>query len=271
MMRFDDIAFSYGGTGGRRALEGVSFEVEPGEIVAVLGANGSGKSTLARLSNGILLPERGSVTVGGVDTRDAARLREVRELLAIVFQHPDDQIVATTVEDDVAFGPENLGLARGEIRERVDEALQAVGLAGLERREPHTLSGGQKQRLAIAGALAMRPTFMVLDEPASMLDPSGRTDVLRIIDELRGSGRGIVHITHDLSDVMSADRTVVLDEGRPSFVGPLDELMGSPALLESCGLEVPPIARLATALVALGVPTPFGSPTPESIVGALWA
>ena len=271
MLRFDDISFSYGGAEDRRALAGVSLDVRGGELVAVLGANGSGKSTLARLTNGILTPESGTVSVEGIDTREAANLHDVRERVAIVFQHPDDQIVATTVEDDVAFGPENLGLARGEIRSRVDEALASVGLTGLERREPHTLSGGQKQRLAIAGALAMHPAYLVFDEPTSMLDPAGREDVLRIIAELRATGRGVVHITHELADITSADRVLVLEAGRTAFSGTLAGLLDERELLESCGLEVPPLASLVAELAALGAPVPVDTPTPETIVGALWA
>ena len=270
MLCFNDIGFSYGRVDGTRAIDGVSLAVGAGEIVAVLGANGSGKSTLARIANGILLPQCGAVTVDGIDTRDETRTRDVRERVAIVFQHPDDQIVGTTVEDDVAFGPENLGLPRCEIRERVDEALAAVGLVGLERREPHTLSGGQKQRLAIAGALAMKPAYLVFDEPASMLDPSGRADALRIIEELRDAGRGIVHITHDLADVLEADKVMVLDSGKPVYVGSLANLLKRSPLLEACGLEVPALVRLVEAMADVGAPTPAGQLTPETIVGALW-
>ena len=270
MLSFENISYTYGGAGVRRALDGVSLQVRPGELVAVLGANGSGKSTLARLANGILAPENGAVTVDGVDTRAVDRLRAVRERVAIVFQHPDDQIVATSVEDDVAFGPENLGMERGEIRLRVDEALASVGMTGLERREPHTLSGGQKQRLAIAGALAMHPAFLVFDEPTSMLDPIGRVEVLRIIEKLRAEGRGIVHITHELGDVVSADRVLVLDGGRPAFAGTPDELLGRGDVLDACGLEVPALLRLARELGSLGAPVPVRDLTPETIAGALW-
>jgi energy-coupling factor transport system ATP-binding protein len=183
VISFSNVDFSYrNGNAVLAALRNISLDVHPGETVAVLGANGSGKSTLARLANGLLLPEAGTVTVDGCGTDDESRTQEIRERIAIVLQHPDDQIVATTVEDDVAFGPENLGLSRDEIRRRVDEALLSVGLVGLERREPHLLSGGQKQRLAIAGALAMQPRYLVLDEPTSMLDPEGRRDVAAIIE-----------------------------------------------------------------------------------------
>ncbi len=271
MLRFDEIAYSYH-DGGLEvpALEGVSFAVEPGREVAVLGANGSGKSTLARLANGILLPKAGSVTVDGIDTRDESRMRDVRQSIGVVFQHADDQIVATTVEDDVAFGPENLGLPRAELRSRVDEALAAVGLTGLERREPHLLSGGQKQRLAIAGVLAMRSRYIVLDEPASMLDPDGRSDVLAIVAALRAAGHGILHITHDLADVADADAVVVLHGRSVAFLGSVKELFARPKLLARCGLELPPIARLAAELRLLGAPLDAGVASPEGLVEALW-
>jgi energy-coupling factor transporter ATPase len=270
VIRFADISFSYAGAEGAPGLAHVSFEVQSGEQVAVLGANGSGKSTLVQLANGLLLPDSGQVAVDGIDTRDASRTRGLRERVGMVFQRPDDQIVATSVEDDVAFGPENLGLPRAEIRERVDEAIAAVGLTGLERREPHLLSGGQKQRLAMAGALAMRPAYLVLDEPASMLDPDGRRDVLAIIGALRASGTGVMHVTHDLADIVDADRAVVLDAGCVVFSGPVAELYGRPELLTACGLELPPIARLADALRAAGAPLPAGALDAEAIVGSLW-
>lgn len=271
MLHFDHITFAYLSTpSGVKALDDVTVSVAPGEEVAIVGANGSGKSTLARLANGILLPQSGSVTVDGIRTDDEPRIRELRERVGIVFQHPDDQIVATSVEDDVAFGPENLGLDRAVIRARVDEALSAVGLTGLESREPHLLSGGQKQRLAIAGALAMQPNFLVLDEPTSMLDPEGRADVLGIVTRLRAAGHGILHITHDLADVGTADRVVVLHVGAVAFEGPLAELFGRPELLDACGLELPPAARLADELRRAGAQVPSGAVTPDAMVGALW-
>ncbi|MDR3686047.1 MAG: energy-coupling factor transporter ATPase [Coriobacteriia bacterium] len=270
MIRFSDISFSYAGAQGAPALSRVSFDVQPGEQVAVLGANGSGKSTLVQLANGLLLPDSGTVTVDGIDTRDVSRTRDVRERVGMVFQRPDDQIVATSVEDDVAFGPENLGLPREQIRERVDEAIAAVGLPGLERREPHLLSGGQKQRLAMAGALAMRPAYLVLDEPASMLDPDGRRDVLAIVRALRASGTGVMHVTHDLADIVDADRAMVLDAGRVVFAGSVVELYGRAELLAASGLELPPLARLAVALRVRGARLPSGVMDVETIVGSLW-
>ena len=272
VISFSDIRFSYR-TSERTvdALAEVTLGLAEGEHVAVLGANGSGKSTLVRLVNGILLPDAGTVTVDGIDTRDEARARELRERVGVVFQHPDDQIVATSVEDDVAFGPENLALPRAEIRARVDDALAAVGLTGLERREPHLLSGGQKQRLAMAGALAMHPRYLVLDEPASMLDPVGRLEVLAIVERLRAAGTGILHVTHDIADVMGADRAVVLDGGHVVFEGSVGELVGREQLLERCGLETPPIAQLASALRAIGARLGERVVDPESLVEALWA
>ena len=196
--------------------------------------------------------------------------REVRRRVGMVFQRPDDQIVATTVEEDVAFGPENLGLARAELRERVDESLSAVGLSGLELREPHLLSGGQKQRLAIAGAVAMRPAYLVLDEPTSMLDPRGRDDVLAIIEQLRRGGRGVLHITHDLADAVGADAAMVLDHGHVVFMGTPQNLFGEPDLLRRCGLELPAVARLGQALRALGAPVPISALSVTSLEAALW-
>ena len=251
------------------ALDSVDLEVAPGSRVVVLGANGSGKSTLARLANGLSLPNSGEVTVDGISTSDADMTREVRIRVGMVFQRPDDQIVATTVEEDVAFGPENLGLERVELRARVDEALSAVGLSGLERREPHLLSGGQKQRLAIAGAIAMRPAYLVLDEPTSMLDPRGRDDVLAVIERLRASGQGVLHITHDLAEAVGADMVAVLDRGHVAFTGSAEGLFAETELLQRCGLELPPVVQLGQELRASGVPVPAGTVTVDSLVGAL--
>ena len=272
MIRFADIHYSYRSAEGVRApaLCGVTLQIAEGEHVAVLGANGSGKSTLVRLANGLLLPSRGTVTVDGIDTRDDARARELRERVGVVFQHPDDQIVGTSVEDDVAFGPENLGLPSSEIRKRVDEALAAVGLSGLERREPHQLSGGQKQRLAMAGALAMRPAHLVLDEPASMLDPAGRAEVLGIVERLLAHGTGVLHVTHDLADVLRADRAVVLNCGQLVFEGTVPALLLETALLDSCGLEVPEISRMAARMREGGAPVQARVSDPGELAEMLW-
>lgn len=268
MIEFADISFTYPGAD-RPAVEGVSLALSAGEYVAVFGANGSGKSTLARLCDGLLLPAGGSVTVDGIATADPERGHEVRELVAMVFQNPDNQIVGTTVEEDVAFGPENLGLPREQIRARVDEALAAVGLDGMQRREPHLLSGGQKQRLAIAGALAMRPAYVVLDEPTAMLDPEGREAVLAAVERLRAGGCGVLHVSHDLADAAGADRVVALAEGRVAYAGAPGPLLADADLLDRCGLELPPAGAIAAELRRRGVRVPETALSAESVVAAL--
>lgn len=270
MIRFDGVSFGYGdGTGGRLAVDSVSLELSRGEVVAVVGANGSGKSTLARLGNGILLPNAGSVTVDGIDTREAHRARELRTRVGIVFQSPDDQIVSTSVEDDVAFGPENLGLPREVIRERVDRALATVGLQGLEGREPHLLSGGQKQRLALAGALAMEPRYLILDEPTAMIDPQGRDEVLRIVQELRERGHGILLVTHDLSEAHLADRIVVMVRGAIHFAGGVAEFYEC-VDLDAVGLEAPGLVSLAEELREAGASLgDEAQPTVSGVIEAL--
>lgn len=269
MLRYDDVSFSYSPSDGAvLALDRVSLAIEPGEMVAVLGANGSGKSTLARLSNGIELPISGTVSVDGVATDDPHRVYEVRSSVGMVFQHPDDQLVATSVEDDVAFGPENLGLERAEIRRRVDDAIRVTGLEGLERREPHLLSGGQKQRLAIAGALAMRPRYLVLDEPTSMLDPVGRDEVLGVVAALRQAGHGVMLVTHDLGEAVMADRTLVLAAGKAVFSGSPSALLGEERL-EEWALELPPLSRLVAGMRDRGVPVSPSAAAPSEIARAL--
>lgn len=247
------------------AVRDVSLCVGPSEYVAVLGANGSGKSTLVRMINGILVPTEGTVTVEDLDVSDETSIRAVRERVAVVFQNPDDQIVATSVEDDVAFGPENLGLSREDIRERVASALSAVGLTGLERREPHLLSGGQKQRLAIAGALAMNPRYLVLDEPTSMLDPMGRSEVLAVLSGVVASGRAVVHVTHDLSEALRASRALVMHEGRVVFDGAPGALLGMAEELSLWALEIPPLMTLAEELRRDGCAIPLDAVTPAGI------
>lgn len=270
-IRFDSVSYSYGSpTGDIEALRDVDVSIAPGELVAVLGRNGSGKSTLALLANGLLTPGSGSVYVDGISTTDEEHVWDVRRRVGVVFQNPDNQIVGTVVEEDVAFGPENLGVPREELRLRVESALETVGLAGLERREPHLLSGGQKQRLAIAGVLALDPAYLVFDEPTAMLDPAGRADVLALIERLRRDGHGIVHITHSLADVASADRAVVLSAGSVVFDGAPLDLLGDPHRLETWGLELPPLDRMLAELRELGVELPSEADEPAYIVGALW-
>jgi energy-coupling factor transport system ATP-binding protein len=269
VIEFDKVAYSYPGAA-RPALEDVSLALEPGRIVAVIGANGSGKSTLARLADGLLRPGAGRVTVNGLDTSDEAATWEVRARVGMVFQDPDDQIVGTVVEEDVAFGPENLGVPTAELRERVGTALAAVGLTGLERREPHLLSEGQKQRVAIAGALAMRPAYLVLDEPTAMLDPEGRRAVLGLIDGFAAEGHGVLHVSHDAAGVARADRVVALEAGRVFFDGAPGDLLADEALLVRAGLAMPAIGRLAAELRRAGLDVPAVALDAESVVDALW-
>ncbi|MBN2840561.1 MAG: energy-coupling factor transporter ATPase [Coriobacteriia bacterium] len=266
---FEQAGFVYPGASAP-AVDGVSVEVEPGRLLALLGANGSGKSTLARLGNALLVPSTGTVLVDGMDTRDEDAVWDIRSRVGFIQQNPENQIVGTIAEEDVAFGPENLGVAAHEIRIRVDEALEAVGLAGFQRREPHMLSGGQKQRLAIAGALAMRPSYLIADEPTAMLDPVGRADVLRSLRHLRSVGVGVMHITHHLEDVLDADRIIVLSLGRTVFEGTPAELVVDPGRALSMGIELPAEILLAHELRRHGVRLPDGHPAPEDLVEALW-
>jgi len=269
---FASVSFTYTSDGSQpQALRDVTLTLAPGEMLAVVGANGSGKSTLARLCNGLLVATTGSVRVDGLDPADPDSTWEVRSHVAMVFQDPDNQIVGTVVEDDVAFGPENLGVAPAEIRRRVDAAIAAVGLLGFERREPHLLSEGQKQRLAVASALAMEPAYLVMDEPCAMLDPEGRSDVLALADALTHErGHGVLLVTHDLADVAVADRVAVLDRGELTFLGDPDALLSDEAAVTAAGLEMPPAGLLARGLRDLGFDVPVRALSAEAIVGALW-
>ena len=216
LIRFDDVSFSYDDDEQQTpAVEHISFEVNKGEFVAVLGRNGSGKSTVAKLSNSIYIPSSGKVTVDGDDTSVAENELPIRKKVGVVFQNPDNQIVASIVEEDVAFGPENLGVEPKELRLRVDEALKSVGMYEYRRHETHRLSGGQKQRVAIAGMIAMRPRCLVLDEPTAMLDPQGRRDVMKTVKSLnKNMGMAVVFITHFMDEAVKADRIIVIDEGK---------------------------------------------------------
>jgi energy-coupling factor transport system ATP-binding protein len=231
------------------ALDGIELEVAPGEVLAVVGGNGSGKSTLARLANGLLAPEAGEVMVGGISTTDQERLWEVRSHVGLLFQDPEDQIVGASVEDDVAFGLENLGVPRDEMRRRVAHVLAALGLAGEAATEPHLLSGGQKQRLALAGVVVLDPTVLVLDEPTSMLDPAGRAEVLDRVRELAAGGVAVVLITQHMDETLGCDRLVALDRARVVFDGPPAVFFRSRAF-EGLPLEPPRAMALAETLAA---------------------
>ena len=254
------------------ALRNITLDVRRGEFLAVLGHNGSGKSTLAKLLNAILLPTEGQVLVEGMDTANEALVYEIRRRVGMVFQNPDNQIVATIVEDDVAFGPENLGVPPDEIRKRVDEALRAVGMIDYRDAEPHKLSGGQKQRVAVAGVIAMRTDCIIFDESTAMIDPKGRREVLETAQRLcREMGVTVVMITHFMEEAVLADRVVVLDHGCIAAEGRPADVFADGALLRRTGLELPYAAKLAESVRAAGVPLPGGLLTPESVADALAA
>lgn len=235
------------------ALAGVDLEVSQGEFLVVIGPNGSGKSTLAKHFNVLLLPESGDVFVFGMDTKDSKYTWEIRRSAGMVFQNPDNQIVATVVEEDVAFGPENLGIAPAEIRLRVEESLDSVDMLSMRRHAPHLLSGGQKQRVAIAGVLAMKPRCIILDEPTAMLDPRGREEVMKtVLDLNRKHGITVIHITHYMDEALYADRVVVMDKGKVIMQGPPKEVFRNKDKLLALGLDVPPLGKLSAMLAAAG-------------------
>ena len=221
--------------GYQQALKGVSLHIGQGEFVAIIGHNGSGKSTLAKHLNALLLPDQGTVTIDGLDIKDKENLWKIRQQVGMVFQNPDNQLIATTVEEDVAFGPENLGIEPLKIRQRVDEALASVGMSEYKNRAPHLLSGGQKQRVAIAGVVAMRPKVLVLDEPTAMLDPLGRKEVMDTVVKLnREEGLTIVYITHFMEEAVLADRVVVMENGLIEMDGSPREIFSQVQKLKSC-------------------------------------
>lgn len=252
------------------ALAGVDVKVSRGEFLAIIGPNGSGKSTLAKHFNVLLLPDEGDVWVFGMNTKDQTLTWEIRRSAGMVFQNPDNQIVATVVEEDVAFGPENLGVDPQEIRRRVDEALKAVGMEHMRRHAPHLLSGGQKQRVAIAGVLAMRPQCIILDEPTAMLDPRGREEVMKTVLELNKKyGITIIHITHYMDEALYADRVLVMDRGRVIMEGPPRQVFMEKEKLVGLGLDVPALGRLSEALVKAGVPVRPDALSVEELVEEL--
>ena len=232
-----------------KALDDVSLEIHEGEHIAVLGHNGCGKSTLAKHLNALLLPTAGTVEVDAVDTANEADLWTIRQMVGMVFQNPDNQLVATTVEEDVAFGPENMGIEPAIIRQRVDEALNAVGMTAFKDKGPHLLSGGQKQRIAIAGIIAMRPKYIVFDEPTAMLDPIGRQEVMNTIHYLnKQEGLTVINITHFMEEAVQADRVVIMEHGKIVLSGKPKEVFTQVDLLKEMQLDIPPIAELAALL-----------------------
>ena len=274
-IRADNVHFAYEpaeGVAPREVLHGVSLEIAKGEFVALLGHNGCGKSTMAKLFNGMLQPTEGRITVDGMDTTQEETIYEVRRRVGLVQQNPDNQLVASIVEEDVAFGPENLGVEPKEIRRRVDEALKAVDMYEYREKAPYKLSGGQKQRVAIAGVIAMEPDCIVLDEPTAMLDPRGRDEVMSTIRKLnREKGITIILITHYMDEAVQAGRVVVMDEGNILTQGSPREVFSQVELLKQHHLDVPQATELAYRLRACGCKLPDGILNEEECVGALYA
>lgn len=259
-----------GEEGEQTALDDLSLSIERGEFVAVLGSNGSGKSTLAKHLNALLLPTSGACRIDGIDTREEADVWRIRQKVGMVFQNPDNQLIAAVVEDDVAFGPENLGVPSAEIRRRVDEALKAVNMTEFRSYAPHLLSGGQKQRIAIAGTLAMQTEAIVFDEATAMLDPEGRAEILSIVQRLHEEqGITVVYITHFMEEAAAADRILVLDHGRLVMDAPPREVFRHARELRALGLEVPLAVELRDRLRAAGVVLPEDLLTPAELVAAL--
>lgn len=239
------------------AVKNLSLEVKKGEFLVVLGHNGSGKSTLAKMMNGLLLPTSGDIYVMGMNTKDEEKIWDIRQKAGIVFQNPDNQIVATIVEEDVAFGPENQGIDPSEIRKRVDEALRIVEMTEYKKHAPHLLSGGQKQRVAIAGILAMKPDCIILDEPTSMLDPIGRIEVMNTIKKLnKEEGKSIVLITHYMDEAVQGDRIVVMSQGEIHMEGTPREIFSQVEKIKELGLDVPQVTELAHELRKEGIHIP---------------
>ena len=255
MIKCIDLVYSYDSEEkSLRAVDDVSFQVRPGEFVVILGRNGSGKSTLAKHINSLLLPSSGEIYVDGMNTLDLENTWKIRNAAGMVFQNPDNQIVATIVEEDVAFGPENLGIDPLEIRARVDEALKIVDMTAYKKHAPHLLSGGQKQRIAIAGIIAMRPKCIVLDEPTAMLDPSGRKEVISTIKRLNSEyGITIILITHFMEEAVEADRIIVMDKGKLIMDGNPRGVFSQVEKLKAIGLDVPQVTELAYKLKNSGV------------------
>ncbi len=270
LIRFCDVSYRYESdneTPLPLAIKNINIDIKKGEFVAILGHNGSGKSTIAKLSNAIILPESGKVLVDGMDTADESLEYDIRQTVGVVFQNPDNQIVATIVEEDVAFGPENLGIEPKEIRQRVDDALKSVGMYEYRLHEPHKLSGGQKQRVAIAGVMAMQTDCIVLDEPTAMLDPKGREEVMKSMLRLnKEMGKTVVLITHYMDEAVKADRVIVMNSGSVVLDGTPREVFAHEDIIENAGLELPDSAKLALKLKKNGVNLPDSILTPDEFI-----
>ena len=277
MVQTDDLIFEYAKRdeegnviGSYRAIDQVNLEVEEGQFIAVLGHNGSGKSTLAKHLNAILVPTEGTVWVDGTNTSDPNELWNVRQSAGMVFQNPDNQIIGTVVEEDVGFGPENLGVPTDEIWQRVEDSLKAVGMISYRHHSPNKLSGGQKQRVAIAGVIAMKPRCIVLDEPTAMLDPNGRKEVLRTVEELRKKEKvTVILITHYMEEVIDADKVFVMDHGHVVMEGTPREIFSQVDTLKKYRLDVPQVPILADELKKRGLDIPAGILRKEELVEAI--
>ena len=272
MIKIENLKHYYTDSDGNevKALDGVNLSIEQGEFVAIIGANGSGKSTLARHLNCLLLPTEGRVEVSGLDTMEEKNMWDIRQQVGMVFQNPDNQIVAAVVEEDVAFGPENIGVPGPEIGPRVAKALAAVGMTEYAKHAPHRLSGGQKQRVAIAGIMALEPKCIVLDEPTAMLDPQGRKEIVSTVQKLNKEKQiTIVYITHYMVEALAADRVVVMEKGHIRFMGTPREVFSRVDELEALGLEAPLAAKVANELRKSGVKLPSGIITDEELAQAL--
>ena len=271
IISFKQVHFTYPGDE-LESLCGVDLEIDEGSFVAVLGHNGSGKSTLAKHMNAILTPDSGSVVVDGIDSREEDQTFEIRRRVGMVFQNPDNQLVANVVEDDVAFAPENLGVPSAEIRERVDEALKQVGMYEYRTHAPHLLSGGQKQRVAIAGVIAMRPKIIVLDEPTAMLDPQGRHEVISTVTRLcREGGMTVVLITHHMEECIGADKLVVMSNGYIKAAGKPSEIFSDVEMMAREGLAVPETTKLLYELRHCGYDLPLGELDEKNCAAAIAA
>ena len=268
IIEIKNLSFQYEGSS-KKVLKNLNIDIKEGEFICVLGHNGSGKSTLAKLINAQYIPTEGDILVGNMNTKDDDSLWDIREMCGMVFQNPDNQLVATIVEEDVAFGPENLGVPREELRKRVDECLELVGMSEYKRHSPALLSGGQKQRIAIAGILAMNPKCLLMDEPTAMLDPQGRKDILDTVLKLREMGKTIIHITHYMEECVNADRIIVINEGNVVLEGTPREVFSNVEQMKEIGLDVPEPTEISYLLNKSNINVKADVLTVDELVEAL--